>query len=166
MANFCYSCGSSVDPNALFCPVCGAALNGTAQNGNQYQQPVQSAPPVNDAGSTMGSILGTLVAVNLIGGLTRQLYYYGGRYYLDPYCRRPFMDMHMIRGGHRPIHRPPPPPPVGRPPVIGRPPIGRPPVGGPRPGGPHHGPVGPRPGGPGPRPGGGPRRGGGPGGPR
>lgn len=51
--------------------------------------------------------LGTLVAVSLLGGMTRQLYYYGGRYFLDPYCRRPFLSPHLIMGGHRPIGRPP-----------------------------------------------------------
>jgi hypothetical protein len=71
-----------------------------------------------------------LVTVSLIGGLTRRLYYYGGRYFLDPYCRRPYGSPHLICGG----------------------PMGGPhggPMGGPHggPGGGHGGPGGPRGGG-------------------
>lgn len=154
MANFCPNCGSSVNPNVMFCPVCGTALSGvsnTQYNNNQnYNYGYQH--PVDNTSSTIGTVLGTLVAVNLIGGLTRQLYYYGGRYYYDPYCRCPFMDMHRIMGRPRPMLRPmfgrPPmgPPPMHRPPMGGhRPPMGRPPMGGPRP--PMGGPRGGGPGG-------------------
>lgn len=95
MANYCPNCGRSVDAGASFCSNCGAALNGnTNAQGSAYTSP-------SPAASAAGGILGTLVAVSLIGGLTRRLYYYGGRYYLDPYCRRPFMDMHRIIGGPR-----------------------------------------------------------------
>jgi hypothetical protein len=78
--------------------------------------------------NTVAGILGTLVTVSLIGGLTRQLYYYGGRYFLDPYCRRPFGSPHLICGRY---------------------------MGGHMIGGPHGGPGGPRGGGYG-GPGGGP----------
>lgn len=154
MANFCPNCGRQVNAGDRFCAECGTSLSGnTSNNNNTY---------ANNGGGTastsgMGAILGTLVAVSLIGGITRQLYYYNGRYFYDPYCRRSFMSPHMILGRPRPcfhpglMHRRP-----GHP---MRPPMG-PHGGGPR--GPMGG--GPRGGGFG-GPGGGPR-GGGPGGRR
>lgn len=112
MGNYCPNCGINVDNDASYCKNCGTALNGN-NNQNAY----------TDNSLNAGNILGTLVAVNLIGGLTRQLYFYNGRYFLDPYCRRPFIGPRII-GPHRPI------PPRGH--------IGM----GPRPGGMHRGPGG------------------------
>ena len=136
MANYCSNCGTAVDASASFCPNCGTALNGGAANTNTN---------ANNAGSGLGTVLGTLVAVSLIGGLTRQLYYYNGRYFLDPYCRRPFMSPHLILGRHRPFMRG-----FHRGPMMGGPrgPMGGPrgPMGGPR--GPMGGPRGPMGGGP------------------
>lgn len=116
MANYCPNCGAAVDPSASYCSSCGAAVNGVAGT---------AAPSAAGgiASAAMGA-LGTLVAVSLIGGATRRLYYYGGRYFLDPYCRRPFASPHLILGGPRFL-------------------------GGPRPMGGFHGPMGgPRGGGP------------------
>lgn len=96
MANYCPNCGTSVDTGASFCPNCGTALSGGSYTSN-------STASTNNSATNAGNILGTLVAVSLIGGLTRQLYYYNGRYFLDPYCRRPFGSPHMIIGRHRPI---------------------------------------------------------------
>ncbi len=96
MANYCSNCGSSVDSNDIYCKNCGSVLNNSSSgNQNNYS---------NNSVNT-GNILGTLVAVNLIGGLTRQLYYYNGRYFLDPYCRRPFHGPRII-GPHHPIGHP------------------------------------------------------------
>lgn len=174
MANFCPNCGSAVNQTDTFCPTCGSAIVGST-SGLPAGVPINTPPPtrqyyqsVPPVQSTASNILGTLVAVNLINGLTRQLYYYGGRYYLDPYCRNPFLQMGMIVGRHRriyrrhpimpppphPLHRPhrpapPPPPPISR--AFNRRPGPRPggPMGGPRPGGPGGPrPRGPRPGGP------------------
>lgn len=126
MANYCPNCGTNVNSTDSFCKNCGTALN----NANVNQTTTNQSD----------NILGTLVAVTLLGGITRQLYYYNGRYFLDPYCRNPFVGP-RIMGPHRIIR------PRGH--------MGMHP--GPRPGGPR--PGGPRPGGPGgfhggPRPGG------------
>lgn len=93
MANYCPNCGNNVDSNASFCSNCGTALNGGANtNGN--------TTTANDSSSTANKVLGTLVTVTLLGGLTRQLYYHNGRYFMDPYCRNPFMGPRII-GHHR-----------------------------------------------------------------
>ncbi len=130
MANYCPNCGTCVDSSASFCQNCGTALNGTSYGG-------QTASTANTTNT--GNILGTLVAVSLVGGLTRQLYYYNGRYFLDPYCRRPFGSPHMILGRHRPMGMHPMPPHGGMHGPMH-------PHGGPRGGGFHGG--GPRGGGP------------------
>lgn len=133
MANYCPNCGQCVGDGAAYCSACGTALNGNA---------TASAANGNSAASTAGTVLGTLVAVNLIGGLTRQLYFYNGRYFLDPYCRRPFGSPHMIVGRHRPIGMRPMPPHGGIPgprgPMRPRGDFHGGPPGG-RPGGPHGG---------------------------
>lgn len=133
MANYCPNCGQSVDSAASFCPSCGAALNGGSNTYNNTNAGYSNT--AGNAFSAASGILGTLVAVSLVGGLTRQLYYYGGRYFLDPYCRRPFASPHLIMGPHRMIR------PMG--PVGGfRPPMGggfHGPMGGPRGGGPRGG---------------------------
>lgn len=147
MANYCPNCGISVDSDAAFCKNCGTALNSSYTNQNT----------TNNSSVNTGDILGTLVAVSLVGGLTRQLYFYNGRYFLDPYCRRPFVGPRII-GPHHPIG---PRGPIGmRPHHMGgmhhgghRGPGG---FGGPRGGGPG-GFGGPRGGGPGGHHGGGPR---------
>lgn len=143
MANFCSNCGSSVNDSMTFCPACGHALHKSAATQSAAFDTAQSATyaaqPQNtgfDAGSAAIGALGTLVAVNLIGGLTRQLYFRGGRYYLDPYCRRPFGNPHLILGRRmlgRPFMPPPPPfvprPPMGMHPPMHRGPMSRPPMG-------------------------------------
>lgn len=146
MANFCSNCGSSVREDMTFCPSCGHALRKSSGASASYTDTAsyETAQPQSsgiDAASAAVGALGTLVAVNLIGGLTRQLYYRGGRYYLDPYCMRPFGNPHLILG-RRLLGRPfmPPPPPR---PMMHRPPMPRGPFGGPRP--PFGGPRGPRP---------------------
>lgn len=128
MANFCPACGSSLTNQAVnYCPYCGAQIN-ASQTTATYSN-----------GNDLSNVLGTLVTVSLIGGLTRQLYYYGGRYFLDPYCRRPYGMPHRILHYH-----PVPPRRFGGPRPLGRPmwrPMG--PMGGPRPMGPMGGPRGP-----------------------
>lgn len=98
MANYCPNCGSSIS-GANYCPNCGAQINA---DGTAYGASTGSA--ASSAGTVAASVLGTLVTVSLVNGLTRRLYYYGGRYFLDPYCRRPFGSPHMIMGGPRPVH--------------------------------------------------------------
>lgn len=136
MANFCSNCGSSVREDMTFCPSCGHALRKTSASASytdtaSYETAQPQSSGIDAASAAVGA-LGTLVAVNLIGGLTQQLYYRGGRYYFDPYCRRPFGNPHLILG-RRMLGRPfmPPPPPR---PMMHRPPMGgfRPPMGGPR----------------------------------
>ena len=135
MANFCPNCGSALyDTNAAYCPTCGAAINSSAYtNSTAY-----TGNTMNNVEATVAGALGTLVAVTIAGGITRQLYYRGGRYFLDPMCHNPFVG--RIMGPHRPL---PPPHPMGGP----RPPMGggpHGPMGGPRGpmGGPHGGPRG------------------------
>lgn len=139
MANFCLNCGCAMsDPYASFCPSCGAALNAA---GTTYNQSTNSA---NYAGAAAAGALGTLVAVTLAGGLTRRLYYRGGRYFLDPMCRNPFMG--RIMGPHRPVPMRPHGP-MGGPRPMGPRPMGpRGPMGGPRGRGPGGGPRGGGPG--------------------
>ena len=147
MANFCSNCGASVDPNASDCPQCGNPLSGTA-NANSNTA---------TGGMNGADILGTLVTVSLVGGLMRQLYFYNGCYYMDPYCRHPFASPHLILGMHRPRPR------MGWTRFMGAPPhMGglRGPMGGHHrcgPGGPMGGPRGPMGGGPRGPMGGGPR---------
>lgn len=129
MANYCSNCGAKIDNNASYCSSCGSPLNNTTYT-NQT-----STTSTND-------ILGTLVAVSLVGGITRQLYYYNGRYFMDPYCRRPFVGPRII-GPHRPMGMPHGPAPHGM--FRGGPHPGPRGFGGP------HGPGGPRGGGPGRR---------------
>lgn len=98
MANYCPNCGAAVSSGDSYCASCGAALRGGAASGTSGATSIGSAVAAGAAGA-----LGTLVAVTLVGGLTRNLYYYGGRYFLDPFCRRPFMG--RIMGGPRPMPR-------------------------------------------------------------
>lgn len=95
MANYCPNCGSSVNSNAAFCQSCGAQLNNSSYT-NQ-----QNTYSNNSNRSNIGNIVGRLVTVSLLGGITRQLYYYRGRYFLDPHCRNPFVGPRII--SHRPI---------------------------------------------------------------
>ncbi len=100
MANYCSNCGASVSSGDMYCASCGAALNGSSSS-------ARTSTGASVGGSIAAGVagaLGTLVAVNLVGGLTRNLYYYGGRYFLDPYCRRPFMG--RIIGAPRPMMGP------------------------------------------------------------
>lgn len=135
---FCPNCGSQVNGN--FCSNCGANVNGNTTNYNNTQS----------AGSTAAGVVGTLVTVGLLSGLTQQLYYMNGVYYYDRFCRRPFpMGMigipHHRMGIHRPMGmRPMPGPrgPMGSPRGIGGP-HGGGHIGGPRGGG-GRGPGGPR----------------------
>lgn len=90
MANYCPSCGKSVDSDAAFCKSCGKALNGSDSN---YSNNSSSSKKTSD-------ILGTLVTVSLIGGLTKRLYFHNGRYFLDPHCRRPFVGPGIIGPHH------------------------------------------------------------------
>ncbi len=139
MANFCPNCGSQVTDKDSFCPNCGTPLTQTA-GGVQYTDNTQgvSTGAAAATGAAAGA-LGTLVAVTLASGLTRNLYYRGGRYFLDPYCRNPFMG--AIRGPHRviggPAIRPAARPMGGR--IGGARPMGGAPRGGPRGGGPRGG---------------------------
>jgi hypothetical protein len=138
MANYCPNCGNTVSADNRFCPSCGTSLTG----GTTGATTTTAATGGTTAGlGTATGILGTLVTVSLIGGLTRQLYYYGGRYFLDPYCHRPFMSPHLICGRHMGWHRP-----MGGGPHGGGPMGGGPHGGGPMGGGPHGG--GPMGGGP------------------
>jgi hypothetical protein len=140
MANYCPNCGQSVSTSDRFCAACGASLDGSSTGGTAYSGTTATTTSGVSSGlNTATGILGTLVTVSLIGGLTRQLYYYGGRYFLDPYCHRPYMTPHLI---------------CGRPMGMGM----HPPMGGPH-GGPHGGMGGPHGGMGGPH-GGGPRGGG------
>ncbi|MDE7301641.1 MAG: zinc ribbon domain-containing protein, partial [Clostridia bacterium] len=89
MANFCPNCGSTLtDTTANYCPYCGAQINAA-----------QTTASYSDNGD-LTNVLGTLVTVSLVGGLTRQLYYYGGRYFIDPYCRHPYGFPHRILHYH------------------------------------------------------------------
>ncbi len=98
MANFCPHCGSGLKAGATHCSSCGA---GVCTTDTAYSQPSNSYVNVNTS-DIVADAVGTLVAVTLVGGLTRQLYYHGGRYYHDPMCHRPFVG--RIMGPHRPIH--------------------------------------------------------------
>ncbi len=98
MANFCPHCGSGLKAGATHCSSCGA---GVCATDTAYSQPSNSYVNVNTS-DIVADAVGTLVAVTLVGGLTRQLYYHGGRYYHDPMCHRPFVG--RIMGPHRPIH--------------------------------------------------------------
>jgi hypothetical protein len=135
MANFCSNCGQAVTSSDTYCPSCGAQLNGGVSNTANYSN---ANSGVATGANTVSGILGTLVTVSLIGGLTRQLYYYGGRYFLDPYCHRPYGSPHLICG------RPPMGGPMGGPRGghMGGPMGGGPRGGGPRGGGPMGGPRG------------------------
>lgn len=101
MANYCPNCGTNVNNNAAFCQNCGNALNNSSYT-NQ-----QNTYNNNTSNSNIGNIIVTLVTVSLLGGMTRQLYYYRGRYFLDPHCRQPFVGPRII-GHHRPIGMIPP----------------------------------------------------------
>lgn len=131
---FCPNCGSQVNGN--FCSNCGCNVNGGSTNCNN----------TTSSGSTAGNVLGTLVTVGLLSGLTQQLYYMNGMYYYDRFCRRPF-PMSMIGIPHHRMHMRP----MGMRPMPGpRGPMGGGHIGGPRGpmGGGHMG--GPRGGGHGP----------------
>jgi hypothetical protein len=126
MANYCPNCGQSVSVGDSYCSSCGAQLAGGATNNNTAY--ANTNTNTTSGVNTAAGILGTLVTVSLLGGLTRQLYYYGGRYFLDPYCHRPFLSPHLICGRHMGVYH-------GGP--MGGPHGG--PMGGPHGGGPHGG---------------------------
>lgn len=94
MANYCPNCGNQVNNGDMYCSNCGNSLSGATNYSNSNIAMSSGA----------GDILGTLVVVSLVGGLTRELYFHNGRYFLDPYCRRPFRGARII--GHHPM-RPP-----------------------------------------------------------
>lgn len=102
MANYCPNCGNQVNNGDSFCSNCGMALGGGTGYTNTQ----------NSSSTSAGDILGTLVAVSLVGGLTRELYFHNGRYFLDPYCRRPFRGARIL--GHHPMHHP-----MHHPPMMG-----------------------------------------------
>lgn len=83
--NFCPNCGSKLT-SGNFCSSCGANLTQTTQ-GNMN----------NSRNNIAGNLLGTLVTVSLVNGLTKNLYLNNGNYYYDKQCRRPFNSA-MILG--------------------------------------------------------------------
>lgn len=93
MANYCPNCGNQVNNGDMYCSNCGNSLSG----GANY---------TNTSTSTAGDIVGTLVAVSLASGITRELYFHHGRYFLDPYCRHPFGGPRVL--GHCPMGMHPP----------------------------------------------------------
>ena len=137
MANFCPYCGSGLKAGATHCSSCGAGVSATNNSTNTQSTTVNIN---NNASSAVADTVGTLVAVTLAGGLTRQLYYHCGRYYHDPMCHRPFVGsiigpprhIHIHVGPHRPMGRPHPMPGGPHRPIGGPHPMG----GGPRGGGP------------------------------
>ena len=89
---YCKNCGKEINGDANFCPYCGCSIKSTT---NQSYNESNYNSNVN----TTNAILGTLVTVVLLGGIRRQLYYWNGRYFLDPYCLRPFGFPRRIIGG-------------------------------------------------------------------
>ena len=80
--NFCSNCGAKCNTNANFCSNCGMALNA------QSPQRVTNNSMRNNLNSD--SLLGTLVTVQLINGLTKNLYEKNGDYYSDQACHHKF----------------------------------------------------------------------------
>ena len=81
--NFCPNCGAKRTQKANFCSNCGFAFN---QN---VESPSQVNNNVNVVGAGMGgNLLGTLVTLQLMNGLTQNAYERNGNYYSDPNCRR------------------------------------------------------------------------------
>lgn len=94
---YCPNCGNNIG-TANFCSNCGAQANGSTNQTNYNNTTSQSS---------VGNILGTLVTVGLLSGLTQQLFYYNGMYYYDRFCRRPFpMGLIGIPHHRMPMHRP------------------------------------------------------------
>lgn len=90
MSNFCTVCGSRLNGKVNFCGNCGASVGN--QNTNSFNN-------FNNANSmNQNNILGTLVTVSLINGLTKNLYLKDDKYYTDAQCRHPFMNTAMIMG--------------------------------------------------------------------
>jgi len=98
MAKYCQNCGYEVPSDANFCPSCGSSLNSSNSSYTKSNS--------NESSSNTAEILGTLVTVGLLSGLTQQLFYRNGMYYYDRYCMRPY-PMHLIHSywhhGPRPM---------------------------------------------------------------
>ena len=82
--NFCPNCGSKCLIKANFCSNCGNSLNGTMQQ--------QESLANNNFHTGVGnnSLLGTMVTVQLVNGLTKNLYEQNGNYFTDKACRHQF----------------------------------------------------------------------------
>lgn len=85
--NFCPNCGSQMPANTNFCPNCGANFSTGFQQGGI----------LGNGANTARNLLGTLVTVSLVNGLTKKLYQRGNNYYYDQNCTRPFNSA-MILG--------------------------------------------------------------------
>lgn len=78
--NFCSNCGAKRTMKANFCSNCGTAFNSGVSNQQSFSN--------NNENQNFGSnsMLGTLVTVQLLNGLTQNLYQRDGKYYQDQGC--------------------------------------------------------------------------------
>jgi len=76
--NFCSNCGAKNTLKANFCSNCGSALSNNTVNNKQSSN--------NIFNSSSNSILGTLVSLQLLNGLTKNAYEKNGNYYSDKGC--------------------------------------------------------------------------------
>lgn len=80
--NFCPNCGNKITSNTNFCTSCGANLGQNTQSGFGLGLGMNNNLAKN--------ILGTLVTVTLVNGLTKKLYQKDGNFFYDAKCSRPY----------------------------------------------------------------------------
>lgn len=88
--NYCSNCGFKCGKAANFCANCGMSLTGASQQGSIINNNA-------NIGSGSNSLLGTLVTVQLINGMTKNLYENNGNYYTDKACKHQYNPA-MIMG--------------------------------------------------------------------
>lgn len=79
--NFCPNCGSKCGIRANFCSNCGTSLTGNMNQPSMMHNNNRNMSNMNN------SLLSNLVTVQLVNGLTKNVYENNGNYYSDKACR-------------------------------------------------------------------------------
>lgn len=89
---YCQNCGAQLSDSANFCPSCGASVNGTAQATNTQTTNTQA-----DAAKVVGTVAGVAVGASLLSRLFRPR---------PPYHHPPMGPYHGPRGPRGPMGGP------------------------------------------------------------
>lgn len=82
--NYCPNCGSRCGMKANFCSNCGTSLTGNTSQPNMMHNNNRN---MSNMSNMNNSLLSNLVTVQLVNGLTKNVYENNGNYYSDKACR-------------------------------------------------------------------------------